>query len=221
MNSPPQSADQFSELKHFRSKLKNAGRLAQEVNRTHLIDDVSKFEAYRNGFFSWDERLNSIRCRSALECILDWTEPLSSLTEENLLELHTIIKDGRSTCHWRQEDGPLLFNRQPTLAPEMVERAIHRFIGWVGSEGFGEIHPIEQAAVSQLRLFEICPFTELSHTVSIIFSYYFLVTAGYLFPTFEEGEVEHYQEAMLDGLQFSTSRIVNLHLKACLRSYEM
>ena len=57
--------------------------------------------------------------------------------------------------------------------------------------------------MSQLRLFEICPFTEFSHTVSIIFSYYFLVTAGYLFPTFEEVEIEHYQEAMLDGLQFS------------------
>ncbi len=219
MTSPLQSAARFTELERCRSKLKDVGQLADQLNRTRILEPVSRFEAYRSRFFSWDDQLDSTQVQESLHCILGWRQPPASLTEENLLELHSVMAPESAPGHWRQENGPLLFNHHKTLAPELVKRALHRFVSWVGSEGFGEIHPVEQSTLCQLRLLEICPFSKLNHPASIIFSYYFLVAADYLLPTFRKAEARRYRTAILEGLQFSTSSLVDLHLKACLRSY--
>lgn len=219
MTSPLRSATRFTELERCRSKLKDVGQTADQLNRTRILETVSKFEAYRSHFFSWDDKLDSTQIQESLHCILGWCQPPASLTEDNLLELHSVMAPKSPSGKWRQENGPLLFNHHKTLAPELVERALHRFVNWIGSEGFGEIHPVEQSTLCQLRLLEICPFSELNHPASIIFSYYFLVAADYLLPTFRKAEARHYRTAMLEGLQFSTSSLVDLQINACLRSY--
>ncbi len=220
MTGPLQSAAQFARLERYRSELKVVGQEADHLNRSRLLLTVSRFEAFRSSFFSWDEELDSTRVERTLLCILDWSKAPASLTAEDLLELHAAVAACSSPEPWRRDQARPLFGRHPTLAPELVTRALRRFVGWVGSEGFGEIHPVEQSTVCQLRLLEICPFSELSHTVSVVFSYYFLVAAGYLLPSFEDADAKRYRAAMLEGLDFSTSSLVELHLEACLRSYE-
>ena len=120
----------------------------------------------------------------------------------------------------RQNQGPQLFGKHSPLSPQFVEKALSRFFVWVSSDSYSEIHPVKQSILCQLRLLEIMPLSSYSRLVSVIFSHYFLTRTDHLLPTYDEHEMALYEEALVEALDFSTDSLVELHLGACLRSYD-
>ena len=75
-------------------------------------------------------------------------------------------------------------------------------------------------AIGQIRLLEIRPFLRLSRLTGDILSYSFLVQAGYLLPSYSESDRQSLNNLIEEGLDFSTSGLVEYHLEACKRSYQ-
>ena len=113
-----------------------------------------------------------------------------------------------------------LFGHFAVTPPAMIEKALGRFFEWADSDGYQDLHPIEQMAIGQIRLLEIHPFLRLSRLTGDIFAYSFLVKAGYLLPSYSESDRENLGNLIEEGLGFSTSGLVKLHLEACKRSYQ-
>ena len=207
-------------LRRSRIRLKATGQSADQVNRTVLAEPVSRFEALRCSRFCWDPGLDSKTIQQLLHCVLDWKKELAELNLGDLFGLHSLIPRTDPGRGLRHNNGPQLFGKHPLLLPELIEKALSRFFVWVSSDGYAEIHPLEQSILCQLRLLEISPFSSHSHLVSVIFSYYFLTRTGHLLPTYEEHEMALYEAAMVEALDFSTASLVELNLGACLRSYD-
>ena len=206
-------------LKRSRIKLKATGQSADQVNRTVLAEPVGRFEALRCSRFSWDPGLDSKTIQQLLHCVLDWRKELAELSPDDLYELHSLIPRTDPGRGLRQNQGPELFGEHSPLSPEFVEKALSRFFVWVSSDSYAEIHPVKQSILCQLRLLEIMPFSSYSHLVSVIFSDYFLTRTDHLLPTYKEHEMALYEAAIVEAFDFSTDSLVELHLKACLRSY--
>ena len=220
MHSPLNSApQQFAALKRSRRRLKAIGQSADQVNRTILVEPVGSFEALRCSRFGWDPGLDARTIEKLLHCVLDWDKELAALGPDDLYELHSLIPRAEPVRRLRQNQGPELFGKLSPLPPEFLEKALSRFFVWVSGDSYAEIHPVKQAILCQLRLLEIMPFASHSHLVSVIFSDYFLTRTDHLLPTYEEHEMTLYEEALVEALDFSTDRLVELHLGACLRSY--
>ena len=206
-------------LKSSRIRLRATGQSADQVNRTVLVEPVGRFEALRCSSFSWDPELDSKTIQQLLHCVLDWRKELAELSPDDLYELHSLIPRTDPGRGLRQNQGPELFGEHSPLSPEFVEKALSRFFVWVSSDSYSEIHPVKQSILCQLRLLEIMPFSSYSHLVSVIFSHYFLTRTDHLLPTYEEHEMALYEAAIVEAFDFSTDSLVELHLKACLRSY--
>ena len=206
-------------LRRSRIRLKATGQSADQVNRTVLAEPVSRFEALRCSRFSWDPGLDSKTIQQLLHCVLDWKKGLAELNLGDLFGLHSLIPRTDPGRGLRHNNGPQLFGEHSPLSPEFVEKALSRFFVWVSSDSYSEIHPVKQSILCQLRLLEIMPFSSYSHLVSVIFSHYFLTRTDHLLPTYEEHEMALYEAAIVEAFDFSTDSLVELHLKACLRSY--
>ena len=206
-------------LRRSRIRLKATGQSADQVNRTVLAEPVSRFEALRCSRFSWDPGLDSKTIQQLLHCVLDWKKELAELNLGDLFGLHSLIPRTDPGRGLRHNNGPQLFGEHSPLSPEFVEKALSRFFVWVSSDSYSEIHPVKQSILCQLRLLEIMPFSSYSHLVSVIFSHYFLTRTDHLLPTYEEHEMALYEAAIVEAFDFSTDSLVELHLKACLRSY--
>ena len=206
-------------LRRSRIRLKATGQSADQVNRTVLAEPVSRFEALRCSRFSWDPGLDSKTIQQLLHCVLDWKKELAELNLGDLFGLHSLIPRTDPGRGLRHNNGPQLFGEHSPLSPEFVEKALSRFFVWVSSDSYSEIHPVKQSILCQLRLLEIMPFSSYNHLVSVIFSHYFLTRTDHLLPTYEEHEMALYEAAIVEAFDFSTDSLVELHLKACLRSY--
>ena len=213
------STPQFVALKRSQRRLKATGQSADHFNRNVLTEPVGSFEALRCSRFFRDSGLDSKTIEQLLHCVLDWRKELAELSPSDLCELHSLIPRTDPGGGLRKNKGPELFGKLSPLSPEFLEKALSRFFVWVSSDSYAEIHPVKQSILCQLRLLEIMPFSSYSHLVSIIFSNYFLTRTDHLLPTYEEHEMALYEAALVEALDFSTDSLVELHLGACLRSY--
>ena len=211
---------QFAALNSSRIRLKATDQSPNQINRRVLAEPVSRFESLRCARFGWEPESGWEVIEPLLQCILSWSKKPPQLSPEDLTELRFLLPVDGVGGVLRERPGPPLFGQHPVLSPELVERGLSRFFEWVSSDSYAEIHPVEQATLCQLRLLEISPFSSYNHLVAIVFSYSFLSGSDYLWPTYQEHEMAGYATSMLEALSFSTAELVELNLRACLRSYD-
>ena len=145
-------------------------------------------------------------------------EDLSSLVPDDLQTLHRVVSDSEEM--YRQEPVRPLNVVYQILEPAMIPTAVRRFFEWVHSASFGELHPVEQATLSQIRLYEIQPFREHSHLAVSLFCLYFFLRGGYLMPLYRVKELPDFHRALEQAFLFSTEDLVRFNTRACERSYE-
>lgn len=217
MTSPTGPGPQLKDLTRCRSELRARKEPFRELNRIHVITPLSAFEVLRANHFGWDS-IEALQVSRLLGQVVAWEG--GAVTKKDLWQLRVAVEgetEGEESG-WRSESAEPLFGKHPTLPPALIEGALQRFFSWAASDGFGEIHPIEQTVLCQLRLLEICPFAKHSHVIAQVFSYLFLARSGWLLPIWSESDLDEYQEGILEALQFSTTRLVQLHVEGCLRA---
>jgi fido (protein-threonine AMPylation protein) len=105
---------------------------------------------------------------------------MSTPGKAGLLDIHRTLYGPREGAG-RLRGSPVapVFDGQDCPEPEFLARALDNFEQWLGAESFGEIHPIEQAALCLTRIVDIWPFEFGNRTSAIVFANFFVVQAGY------------------------------------------
>ncbi len=210
------SSASSASLSQYHSRLLSRHVDILALNR-ELVSGVEFFKSAINKSSNPEMRaLNQSNFLDAIFEVFQLNEESSTL--ENLKKVNQNLTGEDPQLRSAQE-APL-FGRFEVTPPSMIERALRRFFEWAGSDGYQDLHPIEQMAIGQIRLLEIRPFLRLSRLTGDIFSYSFLIKAGYLLPSYSEADRESLDNLIEEGLGFSTSGLVKYHLEACKRSYQ-
>lgn len=216
MNDQTSSASPTS-LSQYHNRLLSRHVDMLSLNR-ELVSGVEFFKSEVNKSFHPEARVpDQSNFLEAILKVLDQSNG-ERPTLENLRKVNQTLTGEDSELRSAQE-APL-FGHFAVTPPGRIERALGRFFEWVVSDGYQELHPIEQMAIGQIRLLEIHPFLRFSRLTGDIFSYSFLVKAGYLLPSYSKSDRENLDHLIEEGLGFSTSGLVKLHLGACKRSYQ-
>ena len=110
-----------------------------------------------------------------------------------LIDAMLVCSSGRRS----RELASLTPHHRP-LPPGQVGPALERFMDWTEGEAFAELHPIEQASLTQARLLEIAPFARLNIPLARTMSFFWLLRAGLVFPLWphpQPGKYEEYLDA--------------------------
>lgn len=107
------------------------------------------------------------------------SEPDAKFTLDRLLTLHrTLIAAPADADVLRKtEPPPINALHDPTpavLLPRMIEHAFD----WFSTEGFAELHPVEQAAVVYLRLLDMHPFKTATEPTALLTAGFYTERAG-------------------------------------------
>ncbi len=216
------SGFEFRSLQHKKQILEDRIPDVRTAVRSYLLSQVLAFELGKNNQKSVGpdcQKLCPERLETALGYLLMIDKKIDELEREDLYTVHQLLTGGGNKALLDQPLPPMSPSHQP-LDPLILPVALHRFFHWTSSPSFAEMHAVEQMTVSQIRLHEISPFRYLSGTTVSIFSYYFLLAAGYLVPLYKLNELPEFYEALTKAFAFSTQDLVSFNLGACERAYD-
>lgn len=134
-----------------------------------------------------------------------------ALTVADLLELHRLLWTGLT-------DSAGFFRKESILAcgetPDEIEAGwipslVANALDWFATEGFRQIHCVEQTALVLLRLLDLRPFSVGTDTTIRIFASHFLLQAGYPPFLLSSAQVPQYMAALNAAVQFDTQGIVD------------
>ena len=115
------------------------------------------------------------RLLEAAELVSAWAaDPEEKFGVERLLDLHRAVIGAAlgADVLRKTEPTPVIPEHEPTPAlilPRMLDNAFD----WFGTESFGDLHPVERAAVVYLRLLDLHPFPSRSEiTATLAASFY-------------------------------------------------
>jgi hypothetical protein len=118
--------------------------------------------------------------RAAAQSISSWAgETDAKLTVERLLELHRALIGAPPGDDVLRRTEPLPINamHDPTPA-RLLPRMLDNAFDWFTTQGFGELHPVEQATVVYLRLLDLHPFPSLTETTALLAASFYGERAG-------------------------------------------
>jgi Fic family protein len=132
-------------------------------------------------------------------------------TKEALRSVHGTLFRGREGAgRWRSAAVTPLFRGQDCPPPGFIERSVDNFISWLGAESFGEIHPIEKAALLLTRIVDIWPFDFGNLSVGVMFANMCLGRAG-LGPFFVLPEhLQEFNTVVGRAIAIETQPLVNV-----------
>lgn len=116
------------------------------------------------------------RFSQASALITTWARtPEEKLSQERLLDLHRALT---GTGELRQtEPRPLNAAHDPAPAI-LLPRLLDNAFDWFTTEGFAEMHAVEQATVVFLRLLDLHPFVEENETTALLAASFYTERAG-------------------------------------------
>ena len=217
MHTQPGSDVSLSSLSQYRSRLSAAQADVSLLNR-ELTSGLAFFELARHQAAAPEsEDISQPDLGRAILMVLD--RPAGAPpTLKDLKDVYQSLTGEEPALRSRQE--PPLFGQVAVTPAALIERAVGRFFEWVASDGYRELHPIEQLVIGQMRLLEIQPFGRYSRLSGNILSYSFLAGAGCLVPSYSESDLKKFDGLLTEALSFSTRGLVGLHVEACKRSYQ-
>jgi hypothetical protein len=151
---------------------------------------------------------------------MDLTKAVDELDSTDLLHLQKLLSPDQEDSYRKNSSQPLVSTHEP-VDPALIPGAMDRFVKWVRSPSFADMHPLEQMSLSQMRLYEINPFTNHSPLVVSLFSYYFLLKGEYLIPLYDVEGLPKFYQALKEAFQLSSEALVRFNVQACQRAYEL
>ena len=170
-------------------------------------------------------------CLARFDSALDYGESASEVGRaraslvaadgEGLLRVHRILFRGREgSGQLRASQAVPVFEGQDCPGPQFIGRSLENLEQWLGADSFGEIHPIEQAALTLTRLVDIWPFEFGNRSASAVFSSFFLTRSGY--PPFLvlPEQLAEFDEALSAAIRMQTAPLVALVTRCIRRELE-
>jgi len=156
------------------------------------------------------------RLRDGLMLVTGNDTPVSAVGMDDLVRLHATLEPAASTL--RSVPAPRILAGHEPLEAAAVPRALARFFEWTASDAFGEMHPVEQMSLCQVRLCEIWPFEAGSGVTADLFALLVLYRKTGLLPLFAPADIEVFREALSDAFRFVTKALVDLNRAGCERA---
>ena len=151
--------------------------------------------------------------------VRDLTEAMDELDSTDLLYLQKLLVPDQESSYRQSLIQPFTSSHAP-VDPVLIPGAVDRFFEWVRSPSFADLHAVEQMSLSQMRLYEINPFSHHSQLIGSLFSHYFLLKGKYLVPLYEVKEMPKFYQALGQAFQLSSEALVRFNSQACHRAYE-
>ncbi|MCI0665706.1 MAG: hypothetical protein L0220_32015 [Acidobacteria bacterium] len=155
---------------------------------------------------SWNEVLSSVDSRAAAEaCILELqasqeqvragvkiehfiaaaryvrscaAEAEAALIVEGLFQLQRVLTKAADGDELLRKTEPLPITAMHDPAPAIIlPRMLDNAFDWFTTEGFNQLHPVEQATVVYLRLLDLAPFTLHSETAALLAAGFYTMRA--------------------------------------------
>ncbi len=204
------------ELDRRRRLLVGRGALVAQINREKLAPRFVR-RLVEGDMLGVGAEVLPKRLEGLVTGLFSLLKPVAEMSVDDLIGLHESVKDPDEPT-LRTAPVEAYCPRQEPLSPNLVLRALDRFFEWVGSDGFGQMHAVEQVSIAQMRLLEIHPFHGSSQATSFVFSCRFLLAAGHLLPI--PAESRQFFEALSRAYAFSTEALLDWNLRAGLRAYD-
>ena len=134
---------------------------------------------------SFAKHAEAANVQAAAELITTWaSESNATFNLERLLALQRALTgdDALRT----KEPKPVNAVHDPTPAV-LLSRFLDNAFDWFSTEGFGELHAIEQAAVVYLRLLDLYPFPTANEATALLAASFYVERAGHP-PLFIHGD---------------------------------
>ncbi len=151
--------------------------------------------------------------------VMGLTKAIDELDCPDLLHLQELLVADPENSYRQGSSQPLTSSHEP-VDPVLIPGAMERFFEWVRSPSFADMHVVEQMSLSQMRLYEINPFSQDSARIVSLFSCYFLVRSDYLIPLYEVEELAKFYQALEEAFQLSSEALVRFNVQACHRAYD-
>lgn len=161
----------------------------------------------------------------AAQLVSEWAnEPGIKLTLEHLTNLHrTLIGAAEDTDVLRRtEPLPLNAVHDPTPAV-LLPRLLDNAFDWFATEGFAEMHAVEQAAVVFLRLLDLYPFPQFSEITALLAASFYTERAG-LPPVFvfnDDVTLQRYAVVTETAFRMLTQPLVEFFAEMLVRAMQV
>ncbi len=121
------------------------------------------------------------RLHAAAELISGWAaEPAATFGVERLIALHRALTGTAADANVLRQTQPAPLNalHDPTPA-SLLPRLLDNAFDWFATEGFNELHAVEQAAIVFLRLLDLHPFAQHTELAALLAASFYVERAGW------------------------------------------
>ena len=167
---------------------------------------------------SFAQHAGAAHVQAAAELISTWaSEPAASFTLERLLALQRALTGADAF----RTSAPKLVNavHDPTPAV-LLPRFLDNAFDWFSTEGFAELHALEQAAVVYLRLLDLSPFPAANEATALLAASFYVERASFP-PLFAHGDditVARFNAVVERAFQLLTQPLVEFFVEQLQRA---
>jgi Fic family protein len=146
--------------------------------------------------------------------------PAAEMTIDFLLELHHLAlgEADETAGRFRLTDINPLHARHEPASPFELPRLVQIALEWFSADSIRELHPVEQAALVHLRLYDLQPFGKASGRITRLAASLYTLRAGYPPIIVSVDDAETYYQALLTGFQMATQPLVELFARSLGRT---
>jgi hypothetical protein len=220
------------ELPIFNDNLKSSAtwnqRLAQALDaRTSAPAAVRAEQVAQLGWRAgWtDDKAALSRLQAAAELVSAWAaEPLPNFGVEHLLTLHRTLINAATDAPLLRQTEPLPLNalHDPTPAV-LLARFLDNAFDWFSTEGFNEMHAVEQAAIVFLRLLDLHPFPQHTELTALLAASFYIERAGLppLFVFNDDITLQRYAAVTETAFRMLTQPLVEFFAEQLTRALQL
>ena len=164
----------------------------------------------------------------ALALVANWaTAPDPHLDPERLGEVNKLVRGSEAEGALFRSGPPALLSVQHDPAPaSMLPRLLDLAFDWFTTEGFAELHPLEQATLVYLRLLDLSPFAAANETTALVAAGFYTRRGGFparilpsgMMPGVAGDEARRYKQALESAFGMLTQPLVEFFAEALARS---
>ena len=186
-------------------------------------DEQVKQLAQRAGW--QDDPQTQAGLRDAAQLISDWAaEAETKFTLERLLSLHRTLIGAADDADVLRKTEPLPLNAVHDPVPAvLLSRMLDNAFDWFATEGFAEMHAVEQAAVVFLRLLDLHPFPQFSEITALLVASFYTERAGLppLFVFNDEVTLQRYAAVTETAFRMLTQPLVEFFAEMLTRAMQV
>lgn len=172
-----------------------------------------------------DDAAARARLEAALELVSSWAaEPAPVFGVKRLLALHRTLTDAADNANVLRQTEPVPLNalHDPTPA-SLLPRFLDNAFDWFSTEGFNELHAVEQAAVVFLRLLDLHPFPQHTELTALLAASFYVERAGLppLFVFNDDITLQRYAAVTETAFRMLTQPLVEFFAEQLTRALQL